>query len=130
MIAFCFDVGIGDLIVEKLRGLRRAGNTQVFIIQQAAQKRELPLPIQDLASRMNERDGCVWQVMQLTSSRFLILLLMLDFGSFGAFSCCRQAFKASSLNKAFDLIEVARLCFKEDCRKRDRPKQCSRSGRR
>ena len=48
MIAFRFDVGIDDLIVEKLRGLRSAGNTPVVIVQQAAEERELPLPIQDL----------------------------------------------------------------------------------
>jgi hypothetical protein len=48
MIAFGFDVGVGHLIVEKLRGLRLAGNTPVVIIQQAAEKRELALPIQDL----------------------------------------------------------------------------------
>jgi transposase-like protein len=48
MIALCFDVGIDDLIVEKLCSLRLAGNTPVVIIQQAAEKRELPLPIQDL----------------------------------------------------------------------------------
>jgi hypothetical protein len=49
MIAFGFDVGVDHLIVEKLRGLRPPGNTPpVVIIQQAAEKRELPLPIQDL----------------------------------------------------------------------------------
>ena len=48
MIAFGFDVGVDHLIVEKLRGLRSAGNTPVVIIQQAAEKRELPLLIQDL----------------------------------------------------------------------------------
>jgi hypothetical protein len=48
MIAFGFDVGVHHLIVEELRGLRFAGNTPVVIIQQAAEKRELPLPIQDL----------------------------------------------------------------------------------
>ena len=48
MIAFGFDVGVDHLIVEKLRGLRSAGNTPVVIIQQATEKRELPLPIQDL----------------------------------------------------------------------------------
>ena len=48
MIAFCFDVGVDYLIVEKLGGLRSAGNTPVVIIQQATEKRELPLPIQDL----------------------------------------------------------------------------------
>ena len=48
MIAFGFDVGVDHLIVEKLRGLRPAGNTPVVIIQQAAEKRELSLLIQDL----------------------------------------------------------------------------------
>src|ERR1039458_197488 len=48
MIALRFDVRIDDLIVEKLGGLRPAGNTPVVIVQQAAEKRELPLPIQDL----------------------------------------------------------------------------------
>ena len=48
MIAFGFDVGVGHLIVEKLCGLRLSGNTPVVIIQQAAEKRELPLPTQDL----------------------------------------------------------------------------------
>jgi hypothetical protein len=48
MIAFCFDVGVDHLIVEKLGGLRPAGDTPVVIIQQAAKEAELPLPIQDL----------------------------------------------------------------------------------
>ncbi len=48
MIAFGFDIGVHHLIVEKLRGLRPAGNTPVVIIQQAAEKRKLPLLIQDL----------------------------------------------------------------------------------
>ena len=48
MIAFRFDVGVDHLIVEKLRGLRPAGNTPVVIIQQAAEERELSLLIQDL----------------------------------------------------------------------------------
>jgi hypothetical protein len=48
MIAFGFDVGIDYLIVEELRGLRSPGNTKIVIIQQAAEKRELPLLIQDL----------------------------------------------------------------------------------
>ena len=48
MIAFRFDVGVDHLIVEKLRGLRPAGNTPVVIIQQAAEEPELPLLIQDL----------------------------------------------------------------------------------
>ncbi|MGC2367180.1 MAG: hypothetical protein WA555_19395 [Candidatus Sulfotelmatobacter sp.] len=48
MIAFGFDVGVGHLIVEELRGLRPTGNTPVVIIQQAAEKRELPLLVQDL----------------------------------------------------------------------------------
>src|SRR5271157_3048151 len=48
MIAFGFDVGVDHLIVEKLRGLRSAGNTPVVIIQQTAEKSELPLSIQDL----------------------------------------------------------------------------------
>jgi hypothetical protein len=48
MIAFRFDVGVDHLIVEKLPGLRPPGNTPVVIIQQAAEKPELPLPIQDL----------------------------------------------------------------------------------
>ena len=48
MIAFGFDVGVDNLIVEKLGGLRPAGDTPIVIIQQATEKRELPLPIQDL----------------------------------------------------------------------------------
>src|SRR5437879_13744686 len=48
MIACRFDMRCNQLIVEKLRGLRSAGKTPVVIIQQAAEKRELPLPIQDL----------------------------------------------------------------------------------
>jgi hypothetical protein len=48
MIAFGFDVGVDHLIIEELRGLRSAGNTPVVIVQQAAEKRELPPPIQDL----------------------------------------------------------------------------------
>ena len=48
MIAFGRDVGVDHLIVEELGGLRSAGNTPVVIIQQAAEKRELPLLIQDL----------------------------------------------------------------------------------
>ncbi len=39
-----------------------------------------------------------------------------------------RAFQLNCLNQAFDLIGVAH--FKEDCRKRDRAKQCDRSGRR
>jgi len=30
------------------------------------------------------------------------------------FCCCRQALQLNCLNKAFDLIEVAHFCFKED----------------
>jgi hypothetical protein len=48
MVAFGFDVGINYLIVEKLCGLWLAGNAPVIIIQQAAEKRELSLLIQDL----------------------------------------------------------------------------------
>jgi hypothetical protein len=48
VIAFGFDVGVDHLIVEKLGGLRPAGNTPIVIVQQVAEKRELPLPIQDL----------------------------------------------------------------------------------
>ena len=48
VVAFRFDVGVDDLIVEKLCGLRAAGNTPIVIIQQAAEKRELSLLIQDL----------------------------------------------------------------------------------
>src|SRR5438445_7945143 len=48
MIAFGFNVGVDHLIVEKLRGLWPPGNTPVVIIQQAAEKRELTLPVQDL----------------------------------------------------------------------------------
>jgi hypothetical protein len=48
MIALRFDVGVDHLIVEKLRGLRPAGNTPVVIIQQAAEKPELVLLIQNL----------------------------------------------------------------------------------
>jgi hypothetical protein len=48
MIAFGFDVRVDDLIVEELRGLRLARNAPVVVIQQAAEKGELPLPIQDL----------------------------------------------------------------------------------
>src|ERR1700722_4157569 len=47
MIAFRFDVGINYLIVEELRGLRPPGNTPIVIIQQAAEKTELSLSIQD-----------------------------------------------------------------------------------
>jgi hypothetical protein len=39
MIAFRFNVGIDHLIVEKPRGLRRAGNTPIIVIQQAAENR-------------------------------------------------------------------------------------------
>ena len=48
MVAFGFDVGVDHLIVEKLRGLRPAGNTPVVIIQQASEKRKLSLLIQNL----------------------------------------------------------------------------------
>ena len=48
MIALCLDVRVDHLIVEELRGLRSAGNAPVVIIQQAAEKRELSLLIQDL----------------------------------------------------------------------------------
>jgi hypothetical protein len=47
MIALCLDVGINDLIVEKLRGLRPPGNTPIVIIEQSAEEHELPLLIQD-----------------------------------------------------------------------------------
>jgi len=50
MIAFGFDVGVDHLIIEELRGLRSADNTPVVIVQQAAEERELPPPIQDLDS--------------------------------------------------------------------------------
>src|ERR1700685_528085 len=48
MVAFGLNVRVDHLIVEKLRGLRPAGNTPVVIIQQAAEKRKLPLLIQNL----------------------------------------------------------------------------------
>ena len=48
MIAFGFDVGVDDLIVEKLCGLRAARNTPIVIVQQAAEKLELSLLIQGL----------------------------------------------------------------------------------
>ncbi len=48
MVAFGLDVRVHHLIVEKLRGLRPAGNTPVVIIQQASEKRKLSLPIQNL----------------------------------------------------------------------------------
>jgi ketosteroid isomerase-like protein len=41
----------------------------------------------------------------------LILLLILNFGSFGAFCCYRQAFQLNCLNEEFDLIEVAHFCL-------------------
>ena len=47
MVALGFDVRVDDLIVEKLRGLRLARNAPVVEIKQPAEKRELPLPIQD-----------------------------------------------------------------------------------
>src|ERR1035437_6682540 len=64
MIAFRFDVGVDYLIVEKLRGLRSAGNTPVVIVQQAAEKLELPLPIQYLD---------LHEVRKLTSERLHVL---------------------------------------------------------
>ncbi len=48
MIALRFDIGVHHLIVEKLRGLRPAGNTPVVIIQQASKKRKLTVLIQNL----------------------------------------------------------------------------------
>jgi hypothetical protein len=48
MIALGFDVGVNHLIVEELVRLGLPGNTPVVIIQQAAEKPELPLPIQHL----------------------------------------------------------------------------------
>src|SRR5580698_6209160 len=48
MIALGFDVGVDHLIIQKLRGLRSAGNTPIVIIQQAAEEPELPLLAQDL----------------------------------------------------------------------------------
>ena len=47
VVAFGFDVGVHHLIVEKLRGLRPAGNAPVVVIQQAAEEPELSLLIQD-----------------------------------------------------------------------------------
>ena len=48
MIALGFDVGVDHLIVEKLRGLRLAGNAPVVVIEQPAEERELALLVQDL----------------------------------------------------------------------------------
>jgi RNA polymerase sigma-70 factor (ECF subfamily) len=48
MVAFCLDIGVDHLIVEKLRGLRFAGNTPIVTVQKATEKRELPLLIQNL----------------------------------------------------------------------------------
>src|SRR5712692_2827762 len=48
MVALRFYVGVNHLIVEKLRGPRFARNTPAVIIQQAAEKGELSLLIQDL----------------------------------------------------------------------------------
>ena len=45
VVAFRFDVGVDHLIVEKLRGLRPAGNTPVVVIEQAAEECELSLLI-------------------------------------------------------------------------------------
>ena len=47
MIALGFDVGVDDLIVEKLRGLRLARNAPVVEVKQPAEERELALPVQD-----------------------------------------------------------------------------------
>ena len=47
MIALGFDVGVDDLIVEELCGLRPARNAPVVEVKQPAEKRELPLPVQD-----------------------------------------------------------------------------------
>jgi hypothetical protein len=65
MIAFGFDVGVDHLIVEKLCGLRPARNTPVVIIQQAAEKSELALPIQDLDMR---------EICELPSERLHVLV--------------------------------------------------------
>ena len=43
MIALGFDVGVHDLIVQKLRALRFARNAPVVIIQEPAEECELPL---------------------------------------------------------------------------------------
>src|ERR1019366_2963582 len=48
VIALGFDIGVDHLIVEKLGGLRFAGNTPVVVVQQAAEKRELSFLIQNL----------------------------------------------------------------------------------
>ena len=48
MVALGFNVRIHDLIIEKLRGLWTTRNAPVVEIEQAPEKRELPLPIQDL----------------------------------------------------------------------------------
>ncbi|MFI5103253.1 MAG: hypothetical protein ACHP9V_07805, partial [Terriglobales bacterium] len=48
MVTLGFDIGVHDLIVEELRGLRLARNAPVVEIKQPAEKRELPLRVQDL----------------------------------------------------------------------------------
>ena len=48
MIAFGSNVGIDDLIVEKLRVLRFAGNAPVVVIEQAAEEAELALLVEHL----------------------------------------------------------------------------------
>jgi hypothetical protein len=65
MIAFGFNIGIDDLIVEKLRGLRVACNTPVVIVQQSAEEPELSLLIQGLDSH---------QVRELSSERLHVLV--------------------------------------------------------
>lgn len=45
MIAFGFDVRVDNLIAEKLGRLRPSCNAPVLEIEQAAEERELPLPL-------------------------------------------------------------------------------------
>ena len=47
MIALGFDVRIDHLVVEKLRALRLAGDAPVSIVEEAAEKRELSLLVEN-----------------------------------------------------------------------------------
>jgi hypothetical protein len=78
------------------------------------------------ASRMNEETTASGSCGSL-SSRFLILLLMSDFGSFRALAAAVRLFNSTALTKHSISLRL-RIFALEDCRKRDRPKQCDRSG--
>ena len=85
MIALGFDVRVDDLIVEELRGLRLARNAPVVEVKQPAEKRELPLPVQDFD---------LHEVRELPSECLHALVkagnIALDLDCAAESSCCRS----------------------------------------